>query len=261
MAKLLKGKFGWLLEITQFFNLSGDWYLESMAVHDYNFKNIRSSIGELVFERWKNVFFFPAALSATIGLLLVSLSSPNAYILTLFIAPLMPLILMFWLPFIWTFEDSGLKNIEWATTGEIVSLNRISSTLEDGFHKLFGFSAVFGIGTAGSNAFRSQFTGESFQGLELISTSIKGLIEFNINYIVSIALWTIGLFFIISAISITGIVLTSVTYLNGSQLESIRKFRQDMQKMNIFQGTTQQFFDHRQIDATIYHQTEKKLKN
>jgi hypothetical protein len=253
IANLLKGKLGRLLELTQFFDLEGDWYLENAAIHTYDFKNIRSSIKEIVFNRWKNTFFMPPALTATIGVLIVSLTNPANYVFTLIVSPLMPIILLFWLPIIWTIEDSGLKTVEWESTGEIVSLHRISKTLDEGFHKLIGFSAVFGIGTAGSNAFREQIGGNNFASIEL-----------NFNYIISVLLWTIGLFLLMCAISLTGITIVSVFYLSRHHLASIRIFREKMQEKGVFFGTTQQFFDHRSEDTAIYHSRRikaEKLEN
>ena len=116
---LLRGKIGKLLELTQFFEFSGQWYLEIHGVYDYNFKSTMGVVHELVNERWRDTIFFPTALSASISIVAFSLYPSGESLLFLFVVSgIMPILLAFWVPAIWVMQDSGLKRVEWSDSGD-----------------------------------------------------------------------------------------------------------------------------------------------
>jgi len=110
VALLLRGRLGRLLELTQFFKFTGEWYLESSVIQDYDFTKPGGTIQELVNERWRDTFFFPAALSAAFAILMVALIADPLIFFSIFIfAALAPILLFIWTPIVWTLEDGGLK--------------------------------------------------------------------------------------------------------------------------------------------------------
>ena len=255
-ALAFKGRIGKLLELTQFFQFSGDWYLEAIAVHDYNFAGYRPAFKELITERWRDTIFFPVALAATLSVLLVTVTNkPENFWSILIIAPILPILLTFWTPFIWTMQDSGLKRVNWGETGDVNAIERVSNIVRDGFNKLVGIGAILGLGTAGSTAIRANITGTSFDDQFLIS-SLESLLAFNLNFIVSTGLWTIGLFFLICAASLPGVVLASLVYLNRGQIDNVKRLREQMKRADIMFGTSTQMMQ--EHDVSIYYDSSKK---
>ncbi|MFW9930320.1 MAG: hypothetical protein ACFFD1_13070, partial [Candidatus Thorarchaeota archaeon] len=190
-ALSFKGRIGYVLELTQFFEFSGDWFLESIAVHEYDFRGFRPAFKELVTERWRDTIFFPVSLVATLSLLIVTLTNkPELFLSLLIIAPVLPLLLAFWTPFIWIIDDSGLKRVNYGEPGDINAINRISTIIRDGFNKLVGIGALLGLGTAGSSAIRSTYVPID---QSILTSSFENLITFNFNFIISAAIWTIAL--------------------------------------------------------------------
>lgn len=250
-ALLLQGRFGRLLELTQFFDLGGEWYLEELASHGYDFDSVEHVAEELLAERWRDTFYFPTALSAVIALLLVTLTgNPFMFASIIVIAPLMPLILSFWTPFIWTLQDAGLKRVEWSTeSGDVLIIQRISDILRDGFDKLVGISALFGIGTAGASAFRSQFTQVDSN---VLSAGLDSILSLNVTFLVSSLMWTVTMFFLVSALNSAGFMLSSLAYLNGRHVENVQHCRTSLQEKDLFLGTTQQVMNYHQRDTSIY---------
>jgi hypothetical protein len=255
-ALAFKGRIGRMLEMTQFFEFSGDWYLEAIAVHDYNFTGWRPAFKELITERWRDTIFFPVSLAATISVLLVTISNrPEFFWSVMVIAPILPILLSFWTPFVWTMQDSGLKRVNWGETGDVNAIERISNIVRDGFNKLVGIGAILGLGTAGSTAIRESITGLSSDS-QFLTASIESLLSFNLNFLVSTGIWTIGLFFLICAASLPGVVLTSLVYLNRGQIDNVRVLRERMKKAHIMFGTSQQVMqDH---DVSVYYDSSKE---
>ncbi|MHA2365681.1 MAG: hypothetical protein ACXAC7_17115 [Candidatus Hodarchaeales archaeon] len=256
-ALILRGRLGSMLEATQFFEFGGQWYLESVVVQDYDFTRARGIVREMVNERWRDTFFFPAALSAALALLLVALSSdPLIFFSIIVFASFTPLLLSVWTPFVWTLEDSGLKRADWEMkTGELLTIQRISIIIRDGFNKLVGFGAIFGIGTAGAAAARSQ---SGLTGIQAFQSSLQGLLSLNYNFLFSAFFWTLGIFFVVTAICVPGVYLSCMSYLNsGSHLDSVKTLRSKLQEKEIFLGTTQQAMQAFQKDHTVYYDSAK----
>ena len=257
---MLRGRLGGLLEITQFFQFGGSWYLEAQSVNDYNFNSTMGVVHELVRERWRDTIFFPTSLAASISILIFSAYSDQLSIMSLFVlGGILPLLLAFWIPALWVIQDSGLKRAEWSFNGELLTIQKISDILRDGFNKLVGFGAIFGIGTAGASVFRAQITGNSVSTASALTGGIQSLLNLNFNFLVSAVLWTIALLFIVTAVSLTGNVITSLSYLNTDHLDNVKKMRTKLQQKEIFLGTTQPSMDHANLDTSIYFDSKQGI--
>jgi hypothetical protein len=257
---LLRGRFGRLLELTQFFEFGGSWYLEAHGVIDYNFKSTMGVVHELVRERWRDTIFFPTALAASISILMFTIFANSTSLLSLIVfGGLLPLLLAFWTPALWVIEDSGLKRAEWSGNGELLAIQKISVVIRDGFNKLVGFGAIFGVGTAGASIARAEILGDSVNSTTAITGGLESILNLNWNFLISAILWTIALLFIVTAVSLTGNVLTSLSYLNTDHLSNVKKMRTQLQKKDVFLGTTQQAMDHTKSDTSIYFDSKRGI--
>lgn len=256
----LNGRLGFLLELTQFFDFRGDWYLENTLIYEYNLHNTSSIFKTLIIDRWHDVLFFPTVLSSALALLLVVLTNKPDYFLSVFIiAPFTPLLLTFWTPNLWTVEDAGLKAMMYQKTGEISNINKISAIIREGFNKLVGIGAIIGIGTTGATAIRSSLTGTSFtSSASSLSSSLEDLLSFNLNFLASALLWMLTVSILVIALSLLGNILVSIHYLNGEHIENIKHFREALQKKQIYLGSIQQSMNPRETDSALYYDSSKK---
>ena len=257
---MLRGKLGAVLELTQFFEFSGSWYLEAQSVNDYNFKGTLGVVHELVNERWRDTIFFPTSLAASISIVIFSVYAHFESLYSLFVlGGILPLLLAFWIPALWVIEDSGLKRAEWNSNGELLTIQKISAILRDGFNKLVGFGAIFGIGTAGASVARARITNSSVSTSSALTGGFENLLNLNFNFLVSAILWTTALLFIVTAISMSGNVITSLSYLNSDHLANVKKMRTKLQKKEIFLGTTQPSMEHANLDTSIYFDSKQGI--
>ena len=261
-TSILQGKIGSLLEFTQFFEFGGSWYLEATSVNDYNFRTTLGVTHELIRERWRDTIFFPTSLAASISIVIFGLySDPNSLLSLFILGGVLPLLLAFWIPGLWTIEDSGLKRAEWSSNGELLTIQKISAVLRDGFNKLVGFGAIFGLGTAGASVARAGLTGTSLSSTSVITGGFNNIINLNFNFLISAFLWTAALLFIVTSVSLTGNVITALSYLNSDHLSNVKKMRTTLQKRDIFLGTTQQSLDHAKIDTSVYFDSKQGIDN
>ena len=259
-VSMFQGKIGHALELTQFFQFGGSWYLEAQSVNDYNFKTTMGVVHELLRERWRDTIFFPTSLAASISILIFSVYANLFSIQALFaLGGLLPLFLAFWLPPLWVIEDSGLKRSEWSDNGELLTIQKISDIIRDGFNKLVGFSAIFGIGTAGAAIARSIITGSSVSSTTAISGGIESILSLNFNFLASAILWTAAFLCIVTGVSLTGNVITALSYLNTDHLSNVKKMRTTLQKKEIFLGTTQQSMEHGSFDTSVYFDSKQGI--
>ncbi len=257
---IFQGKIGHLLELTQFFQFGGSWYLEAQSVNDYNFKTTMGVVHELLRKRWRDTIFFPTSLAATISIFIFSIYSNAISIESLFVlGGILPFLLAFWIPALWVIEDSGLKRAHWSNNGELLTIQKISDIIRDGFNKLVGFGAIFGVGTAGATIARSILTGSSISSTAAISGGLESILSLNFNFLVSAVLWTSAFLFIVTAVSLTGNVITALSYLNTDHLGNVKKMRTTLQQKEIFLGTTQQSMEHGSFDTSVYFDSKKGI--
>lgn len=125
------------------------------------------------------------------------------------------------------------------------------------YDKLVGLGAFFGIGTAGSTAARSQLQGVVIVGTDAFQSGFAKLLSFDTSFILSAVVWTVGIFFVVTAIYLPGTILVSLHYLSTWHLNSVKNVRQTLKEKEIFLGTIQQSIDHVGDDKTIYYDSEK----
>ena len=72
-VRLIRGRLGSVIRITPFFDISGDWFLETSKVVETDLSTITSTLGELFQKRWRDTILTPVAVSGLIVGLLYSL--------------------------------------------------------------------------------------------------------------------------------------------------------------------------------------------
>ena len=152
-----------------------------------------------------------------------------------------------------------MKRADWSSNGELLTIQKISDILRDGFNKLVGFGAIFGVGTAGASVARAKITGSSVSSSTAITGGFENLINLNFNFLVSAILWTTALLFIVTSVSLTGNVITALSYLNSDHLFNVKKMRTKLQQKEVFLGTTQPSMDHANIDTSVYYDSKQGI--
>ena len=229
VLKMLNGKTGKLLNIIPFFDFEGENYIEESFVNVINLSGVRSTLGELYKQRAYDILFFPTALAAILTILFVQ-NSPfedkvTALVWSPILSPFVLLILLFYIPVIWSFNEGGFKRIKSSPQGDIVAVKPLGKILRDGLGIIIGFSGIISLG-----ALAVQVT-ESFVGQ---ATSTEGIqvagFSLDLFGIALLVLWTIGLFLILLASILVGASLIAVSYLQSTHLNTIKELRERSEK-------------------------------
>jgi hypothetical protein len=229
VLKMLNGKTGKVLGYIPVFDFNGETYVEQSFVNTINLSGLRSTLGELYRQRAYDILFFPTALAAILTILFVQ-NSPvenkvTALVWSPILSPLVLLILLFYFPVIWSFNEGGFKRIQSSPQGDIVAVKPLGKILRDGLGIIIGFSGIISLG-----ALSVQVT-ESFAGQATSSEGIQ-VAGFSLDLfgIALLILWTIGLFLILLASVIVGASLIAVTYLQSAHLSTIKELRSRSEK-------------------------------
>ncbi len=229
VLKMLNGRTGKIIGYIPFFDFDGETYIEESFVNTINLSGVRSTLGELYRQRAYDILFFPTALAAILTIFFVQNSPLENKSLALawspILSPFVLLILMFYFPVIWSFNEGGFKRIQSSPQGDLIAVKPLGKILRDGLGIIFGFSGLISLG-----ALAIQVT-ESFAGQATSSEGIQ-VAGFSLDLfgIALLVLWTIGLFLILLASVLVGASLIAVAYLQSTHLNTIKELRERAEK-------------------------------
>lgn len=225
LLRLLRGKFGRIISKIPFFDFGGDWYIEESFVNEINLSTTRSTLSELFSERWYDLLVFPPLLaSIIINLLLLRIPFENkgaALFTTPFVAPLVLVILVFYYPVIWSFNEGGFKKIEIGPQGDIVVVKPLGNVIRAGLGIIVGFSGIVSVSSFGVEVARSLAYEQTVQG-----NIIFAGIAFDWFGLILLILMAIGIFLILLSSSIVGASLIGLQYLQTNHVSNIVHLRQ-----------------------------------
>jgi hypothetical protein len=229
VLKMLNGKTGKLIGYIPVFDFNGETYVEESFVNTINLSGVRSTLSELYRQRGYDILFFPTALAAILTIFFVQ-NSPfedkvTALVWSPILSPLVLLILLFYFPVIWSFNEGGFKRLQSSPQGDIVAVKPLGKILRDGLGIIIGFSGIISLG-----ALAVQVT-ESFAGQATSSEGIQ-VAGFSLDLfgIALLIFWTIGLFLILLASVLVGASLIAVAYLQSTHLNTIKALRERSEK-------------------------------
>ncbi len=232
VLKMLNGKTGRLISLIPVFDFDGENYIEESFVNIINLSSVRSTIGELYRQRAYDILFFPTALAAIFTIVFVQ-NSPfddkvTALIWSPILSPIVLLVLLFYIPVIWSFNEGGFKRIQSSPQGDLVAVKPLGKILRDGLGIIIGFSGIISLGALAvdiTESFAGQAT--SSEGIQVAGFSLD---LFSITLLI---FWTIGLFLILLASVLVGASLIAVSYLQSSHLHTIKELRERSEKDNV----------------------------
>ncbi|MHA2344566.1 MAG: hypothetical protein ACXADW_22140 [Candidatus Hodarchaeales archaeon] len=226
VLKSLNGKTGRILGMIPVFDFGGESYVEEGFVNVIDLSGVRSTFRE-IFQRAYDIMFFPTALAAIITIFFVQNFPGDDKLLALIWAPVLTpivlVVLLFYFPLIWSFNEGGFKRLKLSPQGDIVSVRPLGRILRDGIGIIVGFSGIFSLG-----ALAVQVTA-SFAGQATSSGAIQVAgFTFDLFGIALLIFWTVGLFLILLASIIVGASLIGLNYLQTVHLSSIHYMRDNV---------------------------------
>ncbi|MHA1206417.1 MAG: hypothetical protein ACTSSO_02475 [Candidatus Hodarchaeales archaeon] len=226
ILKSLNGRTGRILGIIPVFDFGGESYVEESFVNVIDLSGVRSTMKE-IFQRAYDIMFFPTALAAILTIVFVQNFPGDDKLLALvwspILAPLVLIVLLFYYPLIWSFNEGGFKRLKLSPQGDIISVRPLGRILRDGIGIIIGFSGIFSLG-----ALAVQVT-QSFAGQATSSGAIQVAgFTFDFFGIALLLFWTVGLFLILLASIIVGASLIGLNYLQTVHLSSIQYMRDNV---------------------------------
>ncbi|MHA1448748.1 MAG: hypothetical protein ACTSP4_04930 [Candidatus Hodarchaeales archaeon] len=243
VVRRLRGKIGRLLSFVPIFDLGGIWYVEESFVDIIDLSRVRTSLSELLKERWYDVLFFPTAL-ASIIIYAVLLVVPEEYkfrvlMMSPLFSPLVLLFLVIYYPIVWATDEGGLRKCKMSEQGDVVAVKPIGSILRDGLGVVVGFSGIISVASMAVNL-PGDFAREEVGAGQM---EVAG-IGFDVVGIVLLVLWTFGLFFVLMASMTVGACIVAISYLESCHLSTIKYIRTKSEKDGLisnFGSVTMQF--------------------
>lgn len=226
VLKSLNGKTGRILGMIPVFDFGGESYVEDSFVNIIDLSGVRSTFKE-IFQRAYDFMFFPTALAAIITIFFVQ-NFPgedklSALVWSPVLTPIVLVVLLFYFPLIWSFNEGGFKRLKLSPQGDIVSVRPLGRILRDGLGLIVGFSGIFSLG-----ALAVQVTA-SFAGQATSSGAIQVAgFTFDLFGIALLIFWTVGLFLVLLASIIVGASLIGLNYLQTAHLNSIQYMRDNV---------------------------------
>ena len=232
LLRALNGRFGKLISLIPVFDFAGDTYVEESFVNVIDLSGLRSTLSELYRERAYDLLFFPTALAAILTVVFVQ-NFPGedklqALIWSPILSPIVLIVLLFYFPMIWSFNEGGFKRLEISQQGDVVSVKPLGKILRDGLGIMVGFSGIISLGALAVSITVS-FAGQTSSAG---SIQVAGF-SLDLFSILLLILWTVGLFFILQASIIVGASLIALNYLQTTHLNTIRQMREKSEKDNV----------------------------
>lgn len=224
LLKALNGKLGRIVSIVPFFDFNGYFYVEERFVNAIDLSSIGSTLKELYKQRWYDILFFPTSLAAILTIFFVQNFPGEDKILALTLSPLLTpivlVVLLFYFPMIWSFNEGRFKRMQVSDQGDIVAVRPLGKILRDGIGIIIGFSGILSLGALAV---------EVTEGMKQIPASV-GKVEvagftLDIFSIILLLLWTVGLFLLLLGSIIVGSSVLAVNYLHSSHLNNIENLR------------------------------------
>ena len=227
LLKRLNGRIGRLLSIFPIFDFAGETYVEESFVNDINLSGTRSTLKELFKQRGYDLLFFPTALAAIFTIIFIqnfeAENKLDALIWSPILSPIVLLILLFYFPAVWSFNEGGFKRLEISPQGDIISVKPLGKILRDGLGVLVGFSGIFSLGALAVQVTR-EFAGTGSGGIQVAGFTLD---LFGLSLLV---LWTVGLFLILLASIVVSASMIAINYLQTTHLNTIEQMRTRAEK-------------------------------
>ncbi|MFX0087243.1 MAG: hypothetical protein ACFFAU_16455 [Candidatus Hodarchaeota archaeon] len=224
LFKALNGKLGKLLSYIPIFDFAGYFYVEERFVNVINLSSIGATMKELYKQRWYDMLFFPTALAAILTIFFVqnypSEDKIQALTLSPLLSPIVLILLLFYMPIIWSFDEGRFKRMQVSDQGDIIAVRPLGKILRDGLGIVIGFSGILSLG-----ALAVEIT-ESIAQIPISAGKVEiAGFTLDIFSLILLVLWTIGLFLLLLGSNIVGASLLAVNYLQSSHLENIENLR------------------------------------
>jgi hypothetical protein len=230
LLKRLNGKFGKLLSFLPIFNFDGDFYVEERFVDIIDLSSIRSTLKELYMQRWYDILIFPTALAAILTIFFVQYfpgEKEEALTFSPLLSPIVLILLIIYFPLVWAFNEGGFKLLETSSQGDINAIKPLGKIMRDGLGVIVGFSGFLSLGVLGVDVGTS---GDLLQ--QPTTTGQVQVAGFTLDLfgLLLLALWTLGLFFLLLGSIIVGASLLAINNLETSLLPTIKHLRQKSAK-------------------------------
>jgi hypothetical protein len=229
LLKSLNGKLGKLLSLIPIFDFQGYFYVEERFVNVINLSSVGATLKELYKQRWYDMLFFPTALAAILTIFFVQ-NYPGedkiqALTLSPLLSPIVLILLLFYIPIIWSFDEGRFKRMQVSDQGDIIAVRPLGKILRDGLGIVIGFSGILSLG-----ALAVEIT-ESMTQIPISAGKVEVAgFTLDVFSIILLFLWTIGLFLLLLSSVIVGASLLAVNYLQTSHLENIENLREKAAK-------------------------------
>ncbi|MFX1285561.1 MAG: hypothetical protein ACFFB5_18120 [Promethearchaeota archaeon] len=224
ILRALNGKLGKIMSYIPIFDFIGDFFVDERLIDVINFSGIRPTLSELYKQRWYDILVFPTALASILTIFFVQYypgeNKTDALILSPLLTPIVLILILFYYPLIFAFNEGGFKRMQISSQGDIIAVKPLGNILRDGLGIVIGFSGILSLGALAyeinaSAALQATTTGQ---------IQVAGF-SFDIFSILLLVLWTLGLFFILLGSSFVGASILAVNYLQSSHLDTIQYLR------------------------------------
>ncbi|MFW9996917.1 MAG: hypothetical protein ACFFD4_33050 [Candidatus Odinarchaeota archaeon] len=275
----VNGRLGWILHKTGLFDFDPDssWFIEKHFVYNFEFYSTKTVLKELYVNRWRDIFFLPAAITIFVivslgidqriarlhvqgkGLLLGS-DNPFDFILVAFlISLLVSLILAFYYPAVWTFSDIKLKRYSVSQDGDIHAFGNLGNTIRSGVELFFGFTTLFSIGSLGANLFNSE--NMTLSDILRFNVSSPALIILHIFDVLNFFIISIIAFIMITIFVVPSIAMMSFIHFRGNHIKLLVETRKALTAVGIPAATIQPNILSDELADIVEETDMSKLKN
>ncbi len=244
ILKALNGKIGKILNFVPIFDFNGDFYVEERFVNVIDFSGFRSSFIELFKQRWYDILVFPTALASILTIIFVQNFTQLNPIFSIFnihidgkmealalsplLTPIILIVVLFYFPLIWAFNEGGFKRLQISPQGDVIAVKPLGKILRDGLGIIIGFSGILSLGALAMEV-------NSDLARKSTSTGQIQVAGFTLDYfgLSLLVLWTLGLFLILLGSIIVGASVLAVNYLQKDHLNTIEYLRSKSEKHSI----------------------------
>jgi hypothetical protein len=231
LLKALNGKLGAILSLIPIFDFSGDFFVEERFVDVVDLSSVLSTLKELYKQRWYDILVFPTALAAILTIIFVQNfpgdDKTQALVLSPLFSPLVLILILIYFPVVWAYNEGGFKRMEISPQGDIIAVKPLGKIMRDGLGIVIGFSGILSLGALGVEV------GSSSDFVHLPTTTgqvqVAGF-TLDIFGLLQLALWTLGLFFLLLGSIVVGASLLAVNNLEKSLFPTIKYLRQKSAK-------------------------------
>ncbi|MFX0016058.1 MAG: hypothetical protein ACFFB2_13420 [Promethearchaeota archaeon] len=224
ILRALNGRLGKIMSFIPIFDFIGDFFVDMHLINVINFSSVRSTLSELYKQRWYDVLVFPTGLASILTIIFVQIypgeDKVEALALSPLLTPIVLVLVLFYYPLIFAFNEGGFKRMQISPQGDIVAVKPLGNILRDGLGIVVGFSGILSLGALAMEvttivARQTTTTGQ---------LQVAGF-SFDVFSILLLVLWTLGLFFLLLGSTFVGASILAIHYLQTSHLDTIEYLR------------------------------------